>query len=343
MKLNGLNPPGSFGGGMRGSLPLVTPSATVLVESPFFLSPETNVLKEARPSPRRNRLSGVTLTFPLTKLPAELQLRVLWHCLVSSLPILNAGVPKDEHVHLAVGEIPGQHRINPRIIFTCKAYYKEGSKLLYANNTFLYTSERPPQKWKGGKKILRSAIKKLTIRSVCDQDYDLPQRAAEISMYWLQLFKNVKMLQIDFCSVVMGYERFWDEDEDKFSLFLEFIDYVIVQNMKSNATVNGLKQVVLSGLPENDLGLFLVRSFSLLMRKDGRIGIGTGSHGKRYQKTWEMANPSAAPDSSRLVPREPEIVWIGRNDVPELIKRAASDECSRWLIEDFDLVSGAAM
>ncbi|KAL9039447.1 MAG: hypothetical protein Q9214_004876 [Letrouitia sp. 1 TL-2023] len=166
-------------------------------------------------------------------------------------------------------------------------------KLLYTNNTFLYSSEKPPQKWPGAKKISKGS----------------------------------------------GFEDVWDEDEDKFALLIEFVDYVIVENMQRDVATNGLKQLILTGLPENDLGLFIVKAFSLLTRKRGRIGIGTGEGGKRYQLIHEKDGFSGGSMPQRMRRKDPEIVWIQREDVASLIKRAASDECSRWLFEDFDLVS----
>ncbi|KAI4210742.1 MAG: hypothetical protein LQ351_006417 [Letrouitia transgressa] len=319
------------------SLPVFSPSATVLVESPFFLKPATNVVQGLQSN--HNGPSSTASVFPLTKLPIELQLRILWHCVVSSLPILNAGVPKGELTHDVEGETPGQRRISPQIIFTCKAYYSESMKLLYTNNTFLYSSEKPPQKWPGVKKISKGSVESLIIRSMCTPSQSLPQRAAEISMYWLRFFQKVTKLQIDFCCVGSGFEDVWDEDEDKFALLVEFVDYVIVENMHKDVDTNGLEQLTLTGLPENDLGLFIVKAFSLLTRKQGKIGIGTGEGGKRYQLIQEEDGLSLGNTPQKVRHREPEIVWIQREDVAGLIKRAASDECSRWLFEDFDLVS----
>ncbi|KAL9610024.1 MAG: hypothetical protein Q9167_005238 [Letrouitia subvulpina] len=319
------------------SLPVFSPSATVLVESPFFLKPATNDVQSLRLD--HSGPSSTCSMFPLTNLPTELQLRILWHCVVSSLPVLNAGVPKDELTHDAEGETPGQRRISPQIIFTCKAYYSESMKLLYTNNTFLYSSENPPQKWPGTKKITKGSVENLIIRSMCTPNQSLSQRAAEISMYWLRFFQKVRNLQIDFCCVGSGFEDFWDEDEDKFALLIEFVDYVIIENMQRDVATNGLEQLILTGLPENDLGLFLVKAFSLLTRKRGRIGIGTGEEGKRYQLIREEKVLAWEGMPQKMRHKEPEIVWIRREDVADLIKRAASDECSRWLFEDFDLVS----
>lgn len=328
------------------ALPIVTPSATVLVESPFFLQP-------ARDSSPGNKLSQINedkfnapSIFPLTKLPVELQLRVLWHCLVSSLPILNAGIPGDNQFALLEDEIRGQRRINPAVIFTCKAYYHEGIKLLYANNHFSYTCNRPPQNWLEGVGENLSRIEKLILRPLCSTDSMFTHEAAVIPMYWLQYFQHLKTLQIDFCGTHLGYQYKWDEDHDSMSLLVETLDNLVVDRMRKGSSMEMLSELVLTGLPESDIGLLVLKSMSMLLRTGSKVGIGTGSEGKKYVVDpndycvdEERRYMILCNDRPRLKEVDPQIHWIRVEDVSALIQRAASDTSSEWLFGDLGLVS----
>ncbi|KAL8657542.1 MAG: hypothetical protein Q9202_007652, partial [Teloschistes flavicans] len=309
------------------SLPVTTPSATVLVKSPFDLRPANDASAKVELEQIDENTTAEGLVFPLTKLPTELQLRVLWHCLVSSLPILNAGVPKDEQSVLLDGETPGQLRINTSVIRTCKAYYHEGVKLLYSCNQFSYTCEKPLHHWRlesgVGKHLWR--IEKLILRALCRMDGDFPHRAAVVSMYWLRQIRNVKMLQIDFCGVTVGYEDDWEEDHDSMSLLLESVENTVIDRQHHGTGANGISELVITGLPENDLGLFVLRSMALLVRPNGRIGIGTGQEGRRY-----IINPSEycfdnefqpvlIDGTPKLKQVEPQIHWLRVEDVPGLV------------------------
>ena len=88
----------------------------------------------------------------LPELPAELQLRILHYCLVSSTPILNLGSRKwiyypkkagnpwrDFEKH---GETHGQDELALNILFTCRTYRYEGWKIFWHTNQFIYS--QPP-------------------------------------------------------------------------------------------------------------------------------------------------------------------------------------------------------
>ncbi|KAL8932529.1 MAG: hypothetical protein Q9211_006267 [Gyalolechia sp. 1 TL-2023] len=327
-------------------LPVVTPSATVLVESPFFLRPTNDASSEVKLSQIHEDSPDGLSAFPLTKVPTELQLRVLWHCLVSSLPILNAGIAQDDCSALLDDEIRGQRRINPAIIFTCKAFYHEGIKLLYCNNQFSYTCQKFPHRWLGGASKYVSRIEKLILRPLCSTDSAFTHKAALIPMYWLRHFKNLKTLRIDFCGTRIGYQDVWNEDQDSMSLLVESLDNMIVERKHDGPSTSALSELVLTGVPENDIGLFVLKSMSMLLRPGGKIGIGTGREGREYvvdlfdycaddEQSWIISTN----DRPRLTRAEPQIHWICREDVDALIKRAASDTESEWLFGDLGLVS----
>ena len=84
-------------------------------------------------------LEPTAQTFPLPRLPRELQLLVLQECLTSKTPLLDLGI-KPSRVHLTVIDEPlGQDDICFAILRTCKFYREEGLKLLYTHNQFTFT------------------------------------------------------------------------------------------------------------------------------------------------------------------------------------------------------------
>ncbi|KAI4188175.1 MAG: hypothetical protein L6R41_002300 [Letrouitia leprolyta] len=327
------------------NLPAVTPSATVLVESPFFLQANNDASTEAKLSQVDKDIPDDS-SFPFTKLPTELQLRVLWHCLVSSLPILNAGIAEKDCSALIEDETRGQRRITPSIIFTCKAFYHEGVKLLYKNNQFSFTCQKLPDHWLGGASKYLSRIQHMVLRPLCNPDSAFTHKAAAIPMYWLRHFKNLKTLQIDFCGTKIGYQYAWNEDQDSMSLLVESLDNMVVERMHDDFSMKALSELIVTGIPESDIGLFVLKSMSMLLRPGGKIGIGTGCEGRKYvvdpfdyYVDEELNYMALSNDRPRLTKVEPQIHWIQREDVAALIQRAASDIDSEWLSGDLGLVS----
>ncbi|KAI4126138.1 MAG: hypothetical protein LQ338_003908 [Usnochroma carphineum] len=268
--------------GLSKAISIVTPSATVLVKSPFFLQPANN----APPGPRISQLdegiSDKPLVFPLIRLPTELQLRVLWHCLISSLPIVNAGMSKDNQVPLVKNETPGQRRISPAIIFTCKAYYHGGIKLLYSSSHFVFTLSSQTDVVRIGIRNNLSRIENIVLRPVCSTIIGIgfSSAATVAAMYWLRHLRFLKTLRIDFCDidVEMPYP-YDDEDYDSLDLLLESVDNVLVERLHIGGPTSGLSQLILTGLPEDDIGLAVVRAMSLLVRLGGQ-----GWHGDRQRR-----------------------------------------------------------
>ncbi|KAI4188166.1 MAG: hypothetical protein LQ346_005379 [Caloplaca aetnensis] len=252
-------------------------------------------------------------------------------------------------VALVENEIPGQRRINPAIIFTCKAYHHEGIKLLYANNQFAYTlSAQTETPTKGTRKDL-ARIAKLILRPICTTSIRIrfPSAATTVAMYWLRDSRSLKMLQVDFYGTDFDSRyQFDDKDYDSLSLLFETVDNILVARTLAGEPSNGLSELVLTGLPENDMGLSVVRAMSLLMRTDGKIGLGTGKEGARYILSsdshglhTEGSLQTSTTTRARRREVEPQIHWLGVEDVGHLIQRAANDKDSEWLFGDMGLVS----
>ena len=79
--------------------------------------------------------------FPLTRLPVEIQLRIITCCVISKTPIVNL-VTKDwqwyEEEKKSYSR--AQHHLTLNILRTCRTYYDEGWEYFWRENVFLYTS-----------------------------------------------------------------------------------------------------------------------------------------------------------------------------------------------------------
>ncbi|KAL8969132.1 MAG: hypothetical protein Q9197_004503 [Variospora fuerteventurae] len=333
-------------------LPLVTPSATVLVESPFFLQLNEHVFASQRLSQDDEEILDPHSIFPITKLPVELQLRVLWHCLVSSLPIFNAGLPKDNLHALVENETAGQHRIKSAITLTCKSYYHEGTKFLYCNH-FAYTFSSQKEIAQIAKWRSFSRIQKLILRALCHTGMPFAKAAANMTMYALRHLRCLNTLQIDFCGADLQQRHPYDEDDDQdedeydsLSLLFESVDNILVERMHTKESTKGFSELILTGLPENDVGLSVLRALSSLVRANGKVAIGTSTDGTRY--TLEPKDDSSAEelkpqpslsDQWRMIEVTPQIHWLRMDDVGDLINRAASNTSSEWLFGDMGLAT----
>ena len=184
------------------------------------------------------------------------------------------------------------------------------------------------------------------MRSICYTDSQFPHRAAIVCLHWLRYFRNLTTLRIDFCGVTRGFQCEWDEDNDSMSLLAESVDNILVERMNNASGYKGLSELILTGLPENDLGLFILRAMSLLVHKGGKVGVGTGREGRRYlissDQYWmdDLGEVlTLKNDRPKLKAVEPRIHWLLAENVPGLIEGAATDTYSKWLIGNLGLTT----
>ena len=80
--------------------------------------------------------------FPMTRLPLEIQLRIIARCLVSKTPVVNLGT-KDWHWYDEEEKKSyprAQDHLTLNILRTCRTYHDEGWKCFWRENVFLYNS-----------------------------------------------------------------------------------------------------------------------------------------------------------------------------------------------------------
>ena len=246
-------------------------------------------------------------TFPLQRLPMELQLLMLQHCLVSPAPLLNPSVPLSAQRYRVKGEGSGQDQINPRIIFTCKVFYKAGLPLIYDHNPFMYTDAWTAFAYtllrcdmKGCQKsgIENSSSPSPNIdhplSAPCSWNLAFQTHATTINLRLpypddskfliecedklriVDRFTNLRTLQFDLLNVYEGLElENWDHDERSMNRLQSTIQKTRGKLQDSNRPAGALKEIVLTGLLQDCRGLYVVKQYTrLLAPRGGRIGVG---------------------------------------------------------------------
>lgn len=261
-------------------------------------------------------------TFPFELLPMELQLYMLQYFLISPIPILNAGVPRSQQNHLVKGEEQGLHQIHPSIILTCKFFYAEGVSLLYGRNTFVYTDawsvldyaldfcdvegcqrrakdkslppvlmiEQVPGSTRDWNFALPNFAANINLRlpyeNICRSDYE-----CEKLLQIVDIFTNLRTLQLDFMDVSENSHA--STPTLGLDIYLSFLPSHLPDLQDSNRSTKALKEIVLTGLVPGSLGLHLVQQYVRLLAPNGRIGVGWGAEGKRYELVNRRHNSEA--------------------------------------------------
>ena len=311
--------------------------------------------------------SIVPITFPFRRLPMELQLLMLQYFLVSPIPILNAGIPLDRQKYIAKGEQNGQDHLCPNIIFTCKLYHAEGLPLLYGRNTFMYT-----EPWSAFSHLMRKCDVKACHRRAKlnlpppkstteqkpprDTDFALANHAANlhlrlacyqvqllvencvVPLLALSLFLNLKSLHVDALDFRQGftlgerYDKDWDDRATWMKRLAMNIERIPAIFKDPREPQRSLKEISFTGLPRNDCGLFIVKQYARLLAPNGRIGVGWGVKGKRYELlgAYEENGVSKREDSEVSGCKDVEVLWMRGEEVGGWIAREHKSG-SKWL------------
>lgn len=288
---------------------------------------------------------------------------MLKHCLVSPAPILNPSVPLKAQRYRLEGEEHGQDQINPRIIFTCKLFYEAGLPLLYGHNVFMYTDSwdvftytLPRCDVKGCQK---SGIENSSSPSPyidhppgapCRRNSAFQTHATNIHMRFpraddsdfldecedllpvVDRFTNLRTFQLDFLNVYEGYEDDdWDLINDNFWTkgFQSAVRKTLRKLQDPNRPAGALKELVLTGLPQNDMGLYIVKHYTRLLAPHGRIGVGWGAKGRRYGLVHATTHVTKRDDLELLCMSVEEVQkWVARESETMGISR------SEWLVAE---------
>ncbi|KAL9135836.1 MAG: hypothetical protein Q9175_002956 [Cornicularia normoerica] len=295
-------------------------------------------------------------TFPFQRLPMELQLLMLQHILVFPAPIINPNVPLRTQKYLVKGEEKGRNQPNACMVFTCKLFYKEGLPLVYGHNTFMYTqswtafsftlskgaleecqrcfcyrssspfpiAEHPPGSPCNWNRAFQKHAANIYLRLPATDDFDFVKDCEEM-LSIVDRFTNLRILRLDFLDVCKGYQYDWDEEDDLMHDLHSTVWNTMKKLQDPDRPAGALKEIVLTGLPQNDLSLYVVKQYTRLLAPSGRIGVGWGAKGKQYELL-------GAYREGEVTKREHlELLWMNLEGVEEWIVRKHQTKGSRWL------------
>ncbi|KAI1208466.1 uncharacterized protein F4807DRAFT_468694 [Annulohypoxylon truncatum] len=146
---------------------------------------ENGISWQARSKPsqthngRITRSSGKVGCRPLPHIPVEIQLRILFFAMTSPQPIVDP-LCKTKSEHLLVQEKVKSNQIAIHFLATCKAYHAEGTKFLWKNNSFVFTTPEALRNFAEVPFKFREDIKDINLRIIA-KFYDDENRTRKIS------------------------------------------------------------------------------------------------------------------------------------------------------------------
>ncbi|KAI1121469.1 hypothetical protein F5Y10DRAFT_256283 [Nemania abortiva] len=153
--------------------------------------------QNTQPKPTRSKSSRVTRSSishdrVLPHLPVEIQLRVLCYALTSPHPIVDP-LCKSKPERMLPREKRKGNDIAIHFLATCRAYHFEGTKFLWSNNTFLFTSPTNLRQFAELDLVYRQQVRHATFRLIA-RFYDDEDRVHRLpTSYHPKLKSSVKL------------------------------------------------------------------------------------------------------------------------------------------------------
>ncbi|KAI0161919.1 hypothetical protein GGR52DRAFT_576213 [Hypoxylon sp. FL1284] len=119
---------------------------------------------------------------PLPHIPVEIQLKILSYALTGTHPIIDP-LCRAKPEHLTVREKTKTPLLAINFLATCKAYYVEGSRALWANNSFIFTTPEALRNFAEVDLKWRQEIKDVNFRIIA-KFYDDEERTHKISRHY---------------------------------------------------------------------------------------------------------------------------------------------------------------
>ncbi|KAI8628341.1 hypothetical protein F5Y19DRAFT_148800 [Xylariaceae sp. FL1651] len=131
---------------------------------------EHGISWQTYPKPAHSQTSRVTRSCKgqpkvLPHLPVEIQLRVLSYALTSPQPIVDP-LCKSRSERLLAREKSKPHNLAINFLSTCRAYYVEGVKFLWSNNSFVFTSPATLRNFAELDSVYRQKVQHVTFRLI---------------------------------------------------------------------------------------------------------------------------------------------------------------------------------
>ncbi|KAI1382682.1 uncharacterized protein F4822DRAFT_102563 [Hypoxylon trugodes] len=146
---------------------------------------ENGISWQTRSKPARissaGRITRSSSRAPLPHIPVEIQLRILSFALTSSHPIIDP-LCKLKQEHLLIKERHKSHQLAIHFLATCRAYYAEGTKFLWNNNSFVFTNPETLRNFADVPLHFRQNIKEVNLR-ITAKFYDDEERTHKIGRH----------------------------------------------------------------------------------------------------------------------------------------------------------------
>ncbi|KAH8680615.1 hypothetical protein BX600DRAFT_428600 [Xylariales sp. PMI_506] len=111
----------------------------------------------------RSRVNSQGMWLP--HLPAEIMLKVLCYALTSPFPIINP-LCSARKEHQTSTENSRSNQIAIHFLATCRAYYHEGQKFLWTNNTFTFTTVQAVRVFSEVNPVFRDQVRLINLRVI---------------------------------------------------------------------------------------------------------------------------------------------------------------------------------
>lgn len=159
-------------------------------------STSTSTSQEARGlTPARITRATARRSKTLPHLPVELQLRILSYAMTSPLPIVDP-LSKVQNDHLLLREKVKSNQIAIHFLATCKAYYVEGARYLWNNNSFVFTTPEALRHFAEVPLNHRMNIRSVNFRVIA-KFYDDEDRVHKLPSSYHPDFKKSKRLEVN--------------------------------------------------------------------------------------------------------------------------------------------------
>ncbi|KAK5624862.1 hypothetical protein RRF57_000578 [Xylaria bambusicola] len=156
------------------------------------ISWQTNQAGPARPKNSRVTRSSTIQQRTLPHLPVEIQLRILSYALTSPHPIVDP-LYKSRPERMVAREKSKKNHIAIHFLATCQAYRFEGTRFLWSNNTFVFTSPASLRHFAELDFIYRKEIRHVTLRLIA-RFYDDEERVHRLpTSYHPNLKSSIKL------------------------------------------------------------------------------------------------------------------------------------------------------
>ena len=247
----------------------------------------TNTLPQSKP--KMHEAHHLPTSFPTTRLPLELQLRVLRFCLVTNKPILDfaSSLFSTRRRTRSNRRLTSQNETLLAVLSTCRLYRAEGWRILLQNNPFVYTcdSESIHQlTWKSElQSKISGSLRNLTLRYTYSTDRCWELEPILYIVKHIDEFPNLDILGLDLVQCESLKRR--DIDIQKVYPLLQDCNWFCLgfrQDIRDGGpprTGRCLSELTITGLNlGDDISYLTIKIASTLLKPGGRIGLNWKLH-----------------------------------------------------------------